>query len=100
MRKRSWGPAAPVATSAPGHDVEFIARGRQLGALRERGLRVESPLGDVHLREVTATDDPAAPDQVDLVLFGVKLWDTDAGARLVVPLLRKDTAVGCPSITV
>ena len=32
-----------------GSDVHFVARGRQLQALRERGLRIESPLGDLHL---------------------------------------------------
>lgn len=59
-----------------GHDVAFVARGRQLDALRARGLRVRSPLGDVHLPEVEASDDPRSLDPVDLVLFGVKLWDT------------------------
>ena len=36
-----------------GHDVHFVARGRQLAALREHGLRVESPRGDLHLRDAT-----------------------------------------------
>lgn len=76
-----------------GHDVAFIARGRQLAALREQGLRVRSPLGDVHLPEVVASDDPAALAPVDLVLFGVKLWDTEAAAEQIKPLLRPDTAV-------
>ena len=39
--------------------MTFVARGRQLAALRENGLRVESPLGDVHLRTVQATGRPA-----------------------------------------
>jgi 2-dehydropantoate 2-reductase len=76
-----------------GHDVAFIARGRHLAALRTNGLRVESPRGDVHLPEVRATDDPAELDPVDLVLFGVKLWDTAASAELVRPLVTDATAV-------
>lgn len=76
-----------------GHDVAFIARGGQLQALRSDGLRVESPLGDVHLPEVEATDDPATLHPVDLVLFGVKLWDTEEAAARVRPLLREETAV-------
>jgi 2-dehydropantoate 2-reductase len=76
-----------------GHDVAFVARGRQLAALRAHGLRVESPLGDVHLPEVGVTDDPAALDPVDLVLFGVKLWDTEASAEQIKPLLTEHTAV-------
>ena len=76
-----------------GHDVAFVARGGQLRALRSDGLRVESPLGDVHLPEVVATDDPAALDPVDLVLFSVKLWDTEDAAARIRPLLREETAV-------
>jgi 2-dehydropantoate 2-reductase len=76
-----------------GHEVAFVARGRQLEALRTRGLRVESSLGDVHLPTVDVTDDPADIDGVDLVLFGVKLWDTDAAADAVKPLIRDETAV-------
>src|SRR4051794_36253866 len=76
-----------------GHEVAFVARGRQLEALRDHGLRVESPLGDVHLPTVEVTDDPADISAVDLVLFGVKLWDTRAAAEAVTPLLGDDTAV-------
>jgi 2-dehydropantoate 2-reductase len=76
-----------------GHEVAFVARGRQLEALRARGLRVESPLGDAHLPNVEATDDPAEINTVDLVLFGVKLWDTPAAAEAVKPLIGERTAV-------
>jgi 2-dehydropantoate 2-reductase len=76
-----------------GHEVAFVARGRQLEALRDHGLRVESPLGDVHLPTVEVTDDPADISGVDLVLFGVKLWDTQAAAEALTPLLGHDTAV-------
>ncbi|QUQ72311.1 ketopantoate reductase family protein [Kutzneria sp. CA-103260] len=79
--------------AAGGHDVAFIARGSQLDALRTKGLHVESPRGDLHLPEVTATDDPGTLDPVDLVLFGVKLWDTEAAAEQIRPLLRAGTAV-------
>jgi ketopantoate reductase len=70
-----------------GQDVSFVARGRQLDALRRNGLRVQSPLGDVHLPEVVATDDPADLDPVDVVLFGVKLWDTEQAAAQLKPVL-------------
>jgi hypothetical protein len=45
--------------AAAGHDVTFIARGAQLEALRTRGLRIESPKGDLTLPSVRATGDPA-----------------------------------------
>ena len=35
-----------------GHEVAFVARGRQLDALSTHGLRVESPLGDIDLPDV------------------------------------------------
>ncbi|GHH86461.1 2-dehydropantoate 2-reductase [Streptomyces sulfonofaciens] len=76
-----------------GHDVAFVARGRQLEALRTNGLRVQSPLGDVHLRDVEASDDPVDLEPADLVLLAVKLWDTEAAAELVKPLLKEETAV-------
>lgn len=79
--------------AAGGHDVSFIARGKHLEALRANGLRVESPLGDLHLPKIDVTDDPATLAPADLVLFGVKLWDTEASAELIKPLLTEHTAV-------
>jgi 2-dehydropantoate 2-reductase len=70
-----------------------VARGRQLEALRARGLRVESPLGDIHLPDVPVTGDPATIGAVDLVLFSVKLWDTLEAAQAIKPLLGENTAV-------
>lgn len=79
--------------AAGGHDVAFVARGGQLRALRDHGLRIESPRGDLHLPQVRVTDDPAELEPVDLVLFGVKLWDTESAAAQLRPLLRAGTAV-------
>jgi len=76
-----------------GHEVAFVARGRQLDALRARGLRVQSPLGDVRLPDVDVTDQPGEIGTVDLVLFAVKLWDTLAAAEAIEPLLGAETAV-------
>jgi len=74
-----------------GHDVAFVARGRHLEAMRADGLALTGPRGDTHLRDVTASDDPAEIGPVDAVLFCVKLYDTEsAGARLG-PLLGPDT---------
>ena len=76
-----------------GCDVRFIARGRHLEAIRQHGLKVESPLGDMHVLKARATDDPADIGPVDLVLFGVKLWDTETAAKAVAPLIGPETAV-------
>lgn len=77
--------------AAAGHDVAFVARGANLAALRRDGLRIESPLGALHLPRPTATDDPAAIGPVDVVLFAVKLWDTEAAAEQARPLIGADS---------
>ena len=79
--------------AASGADVHFIARGRHLEALRRDGLRIESPLGDLHLAEVRADEDPAAIGPVDVVLFAVKLWDSEAAAATCRPMIGPETAV-------
>jgi len=76
-----------------GCDVSFIARGRHLDAIQQRGLKVESPLGEMHLATPRATDNPADIGLVDLVLFGVKLWDTETAAKAIAPLIGPGTAV-------
>jgi len=79
--------------AAAGHDVTFIARGVQLDAIRTDGLKVESTLGDVHLKDAQATDDPAGVGPVDIVLFAVKLWDTEKAAEMTRPLVGPETRV-------
>ncbi len=76
-----------------GHQVTFIARGAHLEALRENGLIVESTLGDAQLRDVDATDDPNTLSAVDLVLVSVKLWDTEAAAEAIKPVVGPTTVV-------
>jgi 2-dehydropantoate 2-reductase len=77
-----------------GYDVTFIARGSHLAAMRERGLTIESPAqGDIHIPQVKATDDPAKVGPVDLVIFSVKLWDTESAARSIKPMIGPDTGV-------
>jgi 2-dehydropantoate 2-reductase len=79
--------------AAAGRDVRFVARGAQLAALRSGGLRVESPLGDLSLEKVVASADPGDIGLVDLVVFLVKLYDTEAAARAMAPLLGPQTPV-------
>src|SRR6266446_6365831 len=79
--------------AAAGADVTFLARGAHLDALRTRGLRIDSPKGDVHLPRVKAAGDPTAIGPVDIVLFAVKLYDTDSGLAALPPLIGPNTAV-------
>jgi 2-dehydropantoate 2-reductase len=79
--------------AAAGHDVSFIARGANLAALRKDGLKVDSVHGDLHLKSVNATDNPADVGPVDIVLFAVKLWDTEKAAEQARPLVGPNTRV-------
>ena len=67
-----------------GADVTFIARGAHLDALRQNGIALE---GDkpLHLPQVKATDDPSTIGKVDMVLFAVKLRDTNTGDQSELP---------------
>lgn len=81
--------------AAGGSDVHFVARGDNLAAMRERGLRIESVFGDLHLEPAAfgVTDDPASIGPSDIVLFTVKSYDTDAAAGRLAPLLHARTGV-------
>lgn len=78
---------------AGGHDVRFVARGKNLEALRTQGLRIKSAQGDLVLPTVSATDDPGSIGPVDAVLFGVKLYDLESAAAALQPLLGTNTMV-------
>src|ERR1700751_1295964 len=79
--------------AAAGHDVAFIARGAHRDAILRDGLRIESPHGDLHLKDLNVADDPKQVGPVDVVLFAVKLWDTEAAGEQARPLLNRNTRV-------
>ncbi len=79
--------------AAAGADVTFLARGAHLDAMRARGLRIESPNGNLHLPQVKAESDPAAVGPVDVVFFAVKLYDTQSALAMLPPLIGPDTIV-------
>jgi 2-dehydropantoate 2-reductase len=78
-----------------GCEVAFVARGAHLAALRADGLTIERDGGrePIHLPRVEAAEDPAALGRADLVLVGVKLWDTEAAVETMRPLVGPGTAV-------
>jgi 2-dehydropantoate 2-reductase len=76
-----------------GADVIFIARGDNLAALREQGLRIESIIGDAFVAPVQATDDPAQAGPVDMVLVATKTWQLDEAIDLMRPLIGPETGV-------
>jgi 2-dehydropantoate 2-reductase len=78
---------------AAGHDVAYIARRANLEALKTNGLKIQSVHGDLHLPKVFATPDPKEVGPVDVILFAVKLWDTEIAAEMARPMVGPNTRV-------
>ncbi|MCW5770168.1 MAG: 2-dehydropantoate 2-reductase [Rhodospirillaceae bacterium] len=76
-----------------GHEVGFVARGKNLAALRERGLSLTSPLGNAQTGPLRASDDPAALGVADAVIVTTKLYDLAAAAERMRPLVGPNTLV-------
>jgi 2-dehydropantoate 2-reductase len=79
--------------AAAGYDVTFIARGKHLDAMRNRGLRIESPIGNLSLNDVKVVGSASEVGNVDFVFMTVKLWDTEEAGKSLVPLVTQGAAV-------
>jgi len=71
----------------------FVARGDNLRALREHGLRIESADQTLQIEPAHAVAEPAAAGACDVVLVCVKSYDTAAAAAALRPVVRADTVV-------
>jgi len=70
-----------------GHDVTLIARGKNLAALREKGMTIESAaLGDFHVKP-RAEESAANVRGTEVVLLATKTYDNDTAIPLVRQLL-------------
>ena len=76
-----------------GYQVSFIARGAQLEAMKNNGLKIEGPDEALVIDPIFATSDPRDIGPVDFVIFCVKLWDTEAAGEQCRDLIGPDTAV-------
>ena len=74
--------------AAGGADVTFIARGAHGEAIRNHGLSVKSFQGDFRVFPARCVADPAEAPPADAALFCVKLTDTDAAARALLPVVK------------
>jgi 2-dehydropantoate 2-reductase len=75
-----------------GNPVSFIARGRHLEALRSKGLTLKSALGDAQLK-VRAFQDPREAGEADVIMFAVKLWDTEGAAEQIRPVAGRAVVI-------
>ena len=84
--------AAGLARS--GHDVCVVARGRQLDAIQQHGLRVRSRAsGTIDSHAVRAESDPARLGPQDYVVVSVKAQSLNEVAASVGPLVGPDTSI-------
>ena len=75
--------------AAHGNDVTFIARGAHAAAMRrEWAARSVAGAGDLHLQPVRLHEDARSTGLVDIVLVAVKMYDLDAAAAIIKPLLN------------
>jgi 2-dehydropantoate 2-reductase len=79
--------------SASGHNVAFLARGAHLDALRHEGLRVDSPGSNLCIQNALFTNDPGEVAAVDLILFCVKSYDTEAAVGSLGPMMGSATTI-------
>jgi len=75
-----------------GAEVNFVARGKHLEAMRRDGLRIDGP-EQIHIQQVNATDDPKEIGVADIVLLCVKLWDTEQALTQIRPMVGTNTTV-------
>ena len=73
-------------------EVSVIARGDTLAALRAKGIRVETPRGEIAGR-VRATDDPATLGKQDAVVVAVKAPALPSVAQGLPALIGQETSV-------
>ena len=76
-----------------GADVTFIARGAHLEAMRRNGIAIEGGPDPIHVPAVNVTSDPGEAGVCDLVVFAVKLWDTEDALRSIRPMVGPGTAI-------
>ncbi|MFA9439120.1 ketopantoate reductase family protein [Uliginosibacterium sp. sgz301328] len=76
-----------------GCDVTFVARGAHLAAMRDKGLRILSEGGDIHLDSPKLVERPEQLSPVDLVIVAVKLWDTEQVAASLRSVAEQGAAV-------
>ena len=76
-----------------GEDVTFIARGVNLSAITETGLRVDSIEGDFLVKPAVATDSPESIDPVGVVILAVKAWQLQESLGQLHSLIKNETVI-------
>lgn len=79
--------------AASGQQVTFIARGKHLEEIREKGLQVKSIQGDFVVNPCNVTSDIDEVAKADLILICTKSWQVADAGTMIQPFLKEDTLV-------
>src|SRR5262245_49111935 len=82
------------ALARAGHEVAVVARGAQLRAIKDKGLRITKPKTGEYTVRVPASEKPSDLGPQDLVIVATKQPALPGVARDIGPLLQDHTLVG------
>lgn len=75
------------------NEVSFLARGKHLEALQNKGLQVKSFLGDFTVSPVIASQDLSCFETPDLVILCVKSWQLEESAKNLSSFISSKTVL-------
>ncbi len=76
-----------------GNKVTFIARGKHLEAIQQKGLQLKSSKGDYLVYPANATSNISEVKNIDLILICVKTWQLAEVSKIIKPVLNDKTVV-------
>ena len=76
-----------------GNNVTFIARGKHLEAIQQKGLQLKSTKGDYLVYPAKATSTISEVKNIDLILICVKTWQLEEVAEKIKPVLNEKTMI-------
>lgn len=76
-----------------GEDVRFLVRARRHAQLRQTGLVIRSPMGDLHVAAPACVEAGALGASCDAVLLGCKAYDLDSAMDAIAPAVGADTLI-------
>ena len=75
-----------------GGDVTFLVRPTRAAQLKENGLVVSSPFGDLHVRPKVVTKD-TLPAPFDVVILSCKAYDLNSAMDAIAPALGEQSVI-------
>lgn len=74
-------------------DIFFVARGENLKAIRENGLRIKAGIRTIRTAPALATDNPTEIGPVDYLFCCTKSYDLENNLRQLAPMISPETVI-------